>query len=91
MQVCLVLLSLFRGFFWWFCKFWELQPSFQAWLHISADLCEFLAISSSRDEEMSSGTEEMEAERMQETMQGSAGFSLWHSENFARIAKTSQP
>ena len=48
---------------------------------------EFLAISSSRDEEMSIGTEEMEVELMQEAMQGSAGFLLWHSKNFARIAK----
>ena len=36
---------------------------------------------------MSIGTEEMEVELMQEAMQGSAGFSLWHSKNFARIAK----
>ena len=32
----------------------------------------------------------MEAELIQELMQGSAGFSLWHSENFARIAKILQ-
>ena len=48
---------------------------------------EFSAISSSRDEEMSIGTEEMVAELMQEAMQGSAGFSLWHRENFAILAK----
>ena len=35
---------------------------------------EFSAISSSRDEEMSSGTEEMEAELMQEAMQGVQDF-----------------
>ena len=35
---------------------------------------EFSAISSSRDEEMSSGTEEMEAELMQEGMQGVQDF-----------------
>ena len=35
---------------------------------------EFSAISSSRDEEMSSGTEEMEAELMQEVMQGVQDF-----------------
>ena len=65
---------------------------------------EFLAISSSRDEEISSGTEEMEAELMQEAIQecrifryGIAKISQGlrkfrnHSENFARIAKISQP
>ena len=35
---------------------------------------EFSAISSSQDEEMSSGTEEMEAELMQEAMQGVQDF-----------------
>ena len=48
---------------------------------------EFSVISSSRDEEMSIVTEEMVAELMQEAMQGSAGFSLWHCENFAILAK----
>ena len=59
MQVRLVLLILFQGCFWQFCRFCEPRPSFQAWLCIGADLCKFLAISSSRDEEMSSGTELM--------------------------------
>ena len=62
MQVHLVLLMLFEGFFWKFFRFWELQPSFQAWLRIGAEFCEFSAISSSRDAEMSSGSEETEAE-----------------------------
>ena len=64
---------------------------------------EFSAISSSRDEEMSSGTEEMEAELMQEAMQGVQDFRYGiakisqglrkfrnHSENFATIAKILQ-
>ena len=76
MQVRLVLLILFRGCFWYFCRFWEPQPSFQAWLRIGADLCEFSAISSSRDEEMSSGTEEMEAELMQEAIQECRIFAM---------------
>ena len=57
------------------------------WCLLMPSSHEFSAISSSRDEEMSIGTEEMEVELMQEAMQGSAGFSLWHSKNFARIAK----
>ena len=54
---------------------------------------EFSAISSSRDEEMSSGTEEMEVELMQEEMQGVEDFRYGirkfrnHSENFAILAK----
>ena len=40
---------------------------------------------------MSSGIEEMEAELNVGGMQESAGFSLWHCENFARLAKISQP
>ena len=61
---------------------------------------EFLAISSSRDEEMSSGTEEMEAELMKEAMQGVQDFRYGiakisqglrkfrnHSKNFAIPAK----
>ena len=50
---------------------------------------EFSAISSSRDEEMSSGTEEMEAELMHEAMQGVQDFRK-DCENFATIAKISQ-
>ena len=46
-------------------------------------------ISSSRIEEMSSGIDEMEAELDAEAMQGLQDFSL--CENFARIAKISQP
>ena len=52
---------------------------------------EFSMISSSRDEEMSSGIEEMEAELNAGGMQESAGFLLWHCENFTRIVKISQP
>ena len=61
---------------------------------------EFSAISSSRDEEISSGIEEMEAELMQEGMQGVQDFRYGiakisqglqnfcnHSENFAILAK----
>ena len=61
-------------------------------------------ISSSRNEEMSSGIDEMEAELDAEAMQGLQDFLLCiakilqglrkfrnHSENFARIAKISQP
>ena len=51
---------------------------------------EFSAIALSRVEEMSSGTEEMEAELDVGGNAGSAGFSLWHSENFATIAKILQ-
>ena len=39
---------------------------------------------------MSSGIEEMEAELNAEECR-SAGLSLWHCENFARIAKILQP
>ena len=100
MQVRLVLLILFRCCFWQFCRFCEPQPSFQAWLRIGANLCEFSAISSSQDKEMSSGTEEMEAELMQKVMQGVQHFRYGiaktsqglrkfrnHSENFAIPAK----
>ena len=61
---------------------------------------EFSVIASSRVEEMSSGTEEMEAELMQEAMQGVQDFCYGiakisqglrkfrnHSENFAILAK----
>ena len=57
-----MLLISFRGCFWSFCRFWELQPSFQAWLRIDAEFFEFSATSSSQDEEMLRGIEEMEAE-----------------------------
>ena len=100
MQVRLALLILFRGCFLQFCRFWEPQPSFQAWLRIGVDLCEFSVISSSQDEEMSSGTEEIEAELMQKAIQGVQDFRYGiakisqglrkfrnHSENFAIPAK----
>ena len=47
-----------------------------SWLRIGADLCKFSAISSSRDEEMSSGTKEMEAELMQEAIQECRIFAM---------------
>ena len=50
----------------------------------------FSAISSSRDAEMSSGIEEMEAELNAGGMH-TVGFSLWHCQNFAKIAKILQP
>ena len=73
MQVRLVLLILFRGCFWQFCRFWEPQPSFQACLHIGADLCQ-VRMNSRRfhQAEMKKfqvGNEEMEAKMMQEPMQ----------------------
>ena len=83
-----MLLILFRGCFWYFCRFWELQPSFQAWLRIGAEFCEFSATSSSRDEEMLRGIEEKRLNWMQEAMQGSQDFLYAlrkfrnHSENF---------
>ena len=96
MQVHLALLMLFQGYFWYFCRFWELQPSFQAWFRIGAEFCEFSAISSSRDEEMSSGSEETEAELMQERMEECRIFAMAlrkfrkDCENFATIEKISQ-
>ena len=102
MQVRLVLLILFRVCFWYFCRFWKLQPSFQAWLRIDAEFFEFSATSSSRDEEMLRGIEEMEAELVAGGNAGNAGFALCivkilqglrkfrnHSENFAIPAKFS--
>ena len=97
MHVRLVLLILFRGCFWQFCRFWEPQPSFQSWLRIGAEFCEFSAISSCRDEEMSSGSEETEAELMQEGMEECRIFAMAlqkfrkDCENFATIGKISQP
>ena len=73
MQVRLVLLILFRGCFWPFCRFWEPQPSFQVWLRIGVDLCQ-VRMNSRRFHQVGMkkcqvGNEEMEAELMQEAMQ----------------------
>ena len=81
MRVHLVLLMLFQGCFWQFHSFWEPQPSFQVWLRIGAEFYEFSAISSSWDEEISRGTEEIETELMQEAMQGVQDF-RYGIENF---------
>ena len=74
MQVHLALLILFRGcfFFLYLCRFWEPQPSFQAWLCIGADLCQ-VRMNSRRFHQAGMkkcqvGNEEMEAELMQEGM-----------------------
>ena len=48
-------------------------------------------ISSSQNEEMSSGIDEMEAELDVGGNAGITGFFAMHCENFARIAKISQP
>ena len=73
MQIRLVLLILFRGCFWQFCRFWEPQPSFEAWLRIGADLCQ-VRMNSRRFHQAGMkkcqvGNEEMETELMQEAMQ----------------------
>ena len=78
----------------------ELQPSFQVWLRIDAEFFEFSETSSSLDEEMLRGIEEMEAELVAGGNAGNAGFSLCiakisqglrnfrnHSENFVILAK----
>ena len=72
MQIRLVLLILFRGCFWQFYRFWEPQPSFQAWLRIGANLCQ-VRMNSRRfhQAEMKKcqvGNEEMETELMLEAM-----------------------
>ena len=73
---------------------------FQSWLHIGAECCEFSVISSSRNEEISSGIDEMEAEvDAGSNAEGKAGLQDFlyalqkfrkDCENFATIAKISQ-
>ena len=48
-------------------------------------------ISSPQNEEMSSGNDELEAELEAEAMQEASRIFAMHCENFARIAKISQP
>ena len=91
MQVHLVLLILFRGhFFGSFAGFWEPPPSFQAWLRIGADLCQVRMDSrrfhQARMKKCQVGNEEMQLKwcRMQCRR---SGISLWHSKNFAILAK----
>ena len=52
---------------------------------------EFSVISLTQNEEMSSGNDEMEAELDVEAMQEASRIFAMHCENFARIAKISQP
>ena len=55
-------------------------------------MLEFSVISSTQNEEMSSGNDEMEAELDAEAMQQEANMIFaMHCENFTRIAKISQP
>ena len=65
--------------------------SHQAWLRIGAECREFSVISSTRNEEMLSGTGEMEAKLDAEAKLEASRIFAMQCENFARIAKISQP